>query len=335
MPRHITLVQQFEQQQAATWALAFSQDGTQLVSSDEQALSYFWKLDAHGHWKYERSTSQNISFPFSAPDGRMLAFIYEEEQVRLISLDGSEGATLPRPFSGGWTPSPDLRWALSNGRGRSILLWDFALNQRGSMPIPFPADHRDGMDTDPSHGGIGRFLFTPDSHRIVLWADSPEGSLHICSFDPEQKGITLQKTLPHGMIDGTISPNGKMLATIVPNDQIWDHKEEVYVYSLESLRLLHVFPQTAKEPYNLLAFSPDSQYLASCKTDGWVDIFSLNAFDCIAQFAAHPGLSSHATEPIGGLAWSKTSYIATGGASVFEKDMEKTDYTVRIWKVEE
>lgn len=110
---------------------------------------------------------------------------------------------------------------------------------------------------------------------------------------------------------------------------------EIYVYHLESLRLLQMFPQTTKARYSLLAFSPDCQYLMGCKTDGLVDVFSLASFDCVTQFAAHPGLSSHATDPIGGLDWSKTGYIATGGASEFEKNRNKTDYTIKIWKVEE
>lgn len=61
----------------------------------------------------------------------------------------------------------------------------------------------------------------------------------------------------------------------------------------------------------------------------------LASFNCIISFAAHPGLSSHATDPVGGLDWSNTGYIATGGASVFEDDMNVTDYTIKIWKVEQ
>jgi WD40 repeat protein len=169
----------------------------------------------------------------------------------------------------------------------------------------------------------------------VLFADGSEGSLHICSFDPEHRCITLQKTLPHGMIDGVISPNGKLFAVIVSNDQIYDYKQDISVYDLKSLQLLHVFPQMTDDFYCLVAFSPDSQYMAICKTDGWVDLFSLASFDRIAQFVAHPGLFSDANDPIGGLAWSTTGYIATGGANVFEQDMKQADYTVKIWKVEE
>ena len=73
----------------------------------------------------------------------------------------------------------------------------------------------------------------------------------------------------------------------------------------------------------------------SSKIDGMVDIWSISPFECIVSFAAHPDLSSYTSDPIGGLDWSTTGYIATGGASVFEKDMNKTDYTIKIWKVEE
>lgn len=334
MLRHITLVQQFEQQQNETWTLAFSQDGKQLVSSDGNAL-YLWQLHEGRGWEYERSFSfQNVTFYHFASQGIMPAPGESEAFVKLFSFDGREVAAFPCPPSRFWTITLDLRWLVSGKKGGALWLCDRLSHQSFSILLPFSSG-RKGVITDWPDDPVGRFLFTPNGQQVVLWADSPEGSLHICSFDPEHQLIALQKTLPHGMLDGAISPDGKLLAAVVPNGQVFAYKEEVYVYNLESLRLLHVFPQMTDERYNLLAFSPDSQYLMSCKTDGLVDIFSLNTFDCIAHFAAHPGLSSHATDPTGGLAWSKTGYIATGGASVFEKDMKKTDYTIKIWRVEE
>jgi WD40 repeat protein len=330
MQLRISLTCQFEQQRSETCDLAFSQDGKQLVSSDGNAL-YLWQLNGDGKWDYKRSYPYGqIAVLRFAPD---LAFYLEEVSIKLISFDGKEVATFPCPPSPFWTISPNLRWLVSNGRERTILLRDLVSHQ--SFSIPFPAFDRSGAGADHSDEVVGRFLFTPDYQQLVLFTDSPEGSLHICSFDPEHRRIVLQKTLPEGMIDGIISPNGKMLAIIVPNGQVFGYKEDIYIYDLKSLQLLHVFPQTTNERYNLLSFSPDCQYLISSKTNGWIDIFSLNTFDSVAQFAAHPGLSSHATDPIGGLDWSKTGYIATGGASVFENDMEKTDYTIKIWKVEE
>ena len=72
----------------------------------------------------------------------------------------------------------------------------------------------------------------------------------------------------------------------------------------------------------------------SSKSDSTVDIWSLSTFECVASFAAHPGLVTYWTEPIGGLDWSRTGYIATGGAGSFEEDELLKDYTIKIWKVE-
>lgn len=335
MALRITLAHQFKQQQGETFNLAFSLDGKQLVSSDGNAL-YLWQLSGEGTWSYERSLPfRNAVFPLFASRGEMLAYLCEAELIKLISLEGKERAIFPRPSHTFWAFSPDLHWLVSSDRERNILLWDLISGQGSPIIIPCPIDDKSGKSSELSNEFVGRFLFTPDSQRVVLFADSSEGSLHICAFEPEHRRITLQKTLPEGMIDGVISPNGKMLAIIVPNGQIYSHKEEVYVYDLDSLQLHHVFPQTTDKRYCLLAFSPDSRFLMSCKSDGWVDIFSLSSLECVAQFAAHPGLSSHATDPIGGLDWSSTGYIATGGASVFEKDMKRTDYTIKIWRVEE
>lgn len=320
MPLQITLVQQFEQHRDETWALAFSQDGKQLVSSDGKAL-YLWRLSEEGIWEYEHSLPfRNATFPQFAPHGTTLAFGGKEEFVKLISVDGREIATFPSPSHASWAFSPDQRWLVSSANQPDPLLWDLATYQSSSISTP--------------NGSGGPFLFTPDGQRLVFGDSSPEGYMHIGSFDPEHRRFFQIKTFAtHGMLDGAISPDGKMLAMVAPNGQVFAYKEDIYIYDLESLLLLRMFPQTSDDRYNLLAFSPDSQYLMSCKVNGWIDIFSLSSFDRVAQFAAHPGLSSHVTDPIGGLAWSKTGYIATGGASWLENDASMDDHSVKIWKV--
>lgn len=334
LPR-ITLVQQFEQQQAETLDLTFSSDGKQLTSSDGSAL-YLWRLNEGRNWSYDRSLPfRYVAFLHCVHNEKVLALVGEEEFLKLVSLDGSDVATFPRPAHAVWAFSPDLRWCVSSDSESSILLWDLTSNQSFSVPIPIPAFDRSKENAVQLNTSVGRFLFTPDGQQLVLFADSLEGSLHVCSFDPEHRRIMRQKTFPTGMIDGVISPDGKMFAIIVPNEQMNIYKQDIYIYDLRLLQLMHIFLPTTGAFYCRLAFSPDSQYLASCKSDGLVDIFSLGSFECVASFAAHPGLSSHATDPIGGLAWSRTGYIATGGASEFKNDMKKTDYTIKLWKVEE
>lgn len=330
MPLQISLVHQFDQQKQETLQLAFSQDGKRLVSSEGTAL-HLWRLHGEGNWIYEHSLPvRGAGVLRFGPD---VLFFVERGVVKLISFEGKEIATFPCPASRCWQITPSLRWVVSNENGRTLRLWDLTSHQSFLVPLSFAAGDRSGKNTDLSNECALRFLFTPDSHQVVLFASSTEGDLQICAFEPEHRRIILQKTLP-GMIDGIISPDGKKLAIILPNGQIYGYKEEIYLYDLEALQLLHVFPQTTDERYCLLAFSPDSRHLASCKTDGWVDIFSLDSLDCVAQFAAHPGLFSDANDPIGGLDWSKTGYIATGGANVFEHDMKKTDYSIKLWKVE-
>jgi WD40 repeat protein len=336
MPLRVSLVHQFEQQQRETWDVHFAWDGRRLVSSDGSDL-YLWQLNEDGTWSYEHSLPfRNAARPRFAPDGKMLAFGGKEPFVKLISLDGRELATFPSPNHADWAFSPDQRWLVSSDKGRDILLWDLASYQSSPLPIPFPAFDREGNQADLSNESVGRFLFTPDGQQLVFGASSAEGYIHICLFEPAQRRVLRQTTFSiAGMIDGAISPDGTMLAMIVPNEQVFAYKQDIYIYDLDLLQLLHVFPQTTAERYCQLAFSSDSHYLVSCKSDGLADIFALKSLKQIASFAAHPGLSSHATDPIGGLDWSKTGYIATGGASEFEDNMNKADYTIKIWKVEE
>jgi WD40 repeat protein len=338
MTLQISLVHQFDQQQADTWDMHFSFDGQRLISSDGKAL-YLWRLNEDGSWDYERSLLfRHAAFPCFSPMGDLIAFRDEDKNVRLISVaNGDAVAILDNSAATDCAFSPDQRWLITGDTTRNLVLWDLLTYQCSIIPVRFSRFRDDPWEDEAALANetIGSFQFTPDGQRLVFLASSAEGDLHLCYIDPVQKSLVRQKTFPHGSMDLAISSNGKMLATIVSNQQMYSYKEEIYVYDLESLRLLHVFPQTTDERYGLLAFLPDSTRLASCKTDGIVEIFSLASFECIAHFAAHPGLSSHASDPIGGLDWSRTGYIATGGASVFEKDMKKTDFTIKLWKVED
>jgi WD40 repeat protein len=328
MPPRIALVHQFQHHQDETWDAHFSLDGTRLVSSDGHAL-YLWQLNERGGWDYERSLLfGGATFPRFAPNGTMLAFGSVEKFIRLISVEGKELATFPSPSHAHWAFSPDGRWLVSSDTGPTIVLWDLTTYQSTSIPISFPA-------LDEAVFGL---QFTPDGQRLVLGISSPEGYVHICHFDPEHQCIRRQKTLPRqSMIASAIAPNGKMLAIMDNKRGLGPYEPEVFLYDLESFQLLQKLPRTTEDEgrYSLLIFSPDSQFLMSSKDDGTVDIWSTSSCEHLVSFAAHPELTSQWSDPIGGLDWSKTGFLVTGGASVFEKDMQKTDYSVKIWRREE
>ncbi len=328
MSLRISLVHQFEQQKAETLGLRFSLDGKRLGSTDGTDIS-LWQLDERGCWNYERSLPFQADFDF-ALDNKL--YILGRQSLQVISLDdGKDSVTVPWVAITNCAFSPDRRWVIIGDTTRNILLWDLLTYQCSRIPIPIP-------DRDDGSNGLNAttrcLQFTPDGQRLVFGASSLEGNLHVCHFDPLQKQLLLQRTIPHGCIDLAISPDGKMLAIIDINRGESGTIQEIYVYDLETFQLLHTFPQMSESYHCLLTFSPDSRYLASCKSDGLVDIFSLTTFDRVVSFAAHPGLATYATDPIGGLDWSKTGYIATGGASYFEHDRKKKDYSMKLWKVE-
>lgn len=214
------------------------------------------------------------------------------------------------------------------------MLWDRVSRRHFSVPYPYALDAVSGASSSSVPGQrYAYFFFSPTGRQVLFWEGA---SLHLCQFDPDHHRMTFQKSLPYGRIDSRFSPDGKWLAIIDTNNQVYGYRQDIYLFSTESCQLLHVFPQPeGPEMYCLLAFSPDSRHLMSCRSDGKIDIFSLETLACVAQFDPHPGLSSHATDPLGGLDWSSTGYLATGGASVFEKDMDKTDYSIKLWKIEE
>jgi len=334
MSPRISLVHQFAQHKDETWHLRFSLDGRMLVSSDGEAL-HLWRLHDDGCWVYERSLPfRGAAFPCFAPNGQFLAFGGKEEFIRLISLDGKKIATLSCPSHADWAFSPDQHWLVSSDTVRDILLWDLTTYQSSPIAIPFSASGQDDDEAELSKESVGCFRFTPDGARLLFGAHSPEGYVHIADFDPIQKRILWPRTLRlSGIVASAISPNGKLLAIINVDLKVSAYKTDVYIYDLELLRLPQKFSSTTNVRYCLLAFSPDSQLLAGSKDDGTVDIWSMSSFVCVASFAAHPGLTSQWSDPIGGLDWSSTGYIATGGASVFENNMNKTDYTIKIWQV--
>jgi WD40 repeat protein len=329
MSLQISLIQQLKQHKEETWDLRFSLDGKRLVSSDGEAL-YLWQRDEDGRWEYERSLPfRQAAWPCFTPDSKMIAFYNQDDHIQIFPLDGTKGVILLTLSQTQYAFSPDQRWIVSGDGLRSLRLWNLQTSESSLLPLPFPPfnNYPRDQETDLSKEVLGWVRFTPDGQRVVFGASSREGYVQICQVDLAQKRLTRQKTLPLlGIMNQAIAPNGKLLAIV--------HLDEVHVYDLESFQLLQKFPEATEYSYSLVAFSPDSQFLMSSKDDGTVDIWSVSTFERVVSFAAHPGLMNDWTEPIGGLDWSRTGDIATAGASVFENDMEKEDYTIKIWRME-
>ena len=338
MALRISLIQQIERHRDVTWDLSFSLDGKRIVSSDGEAI-YLWKLYDNQLWDLDRSFPiHKAGKPCFTPDGTMIAFLFHEKSIRLITLDGKEVSTFPVFSRSTFALSPDQCWLVSGGEGHPIMLWDLHTFQSFAIASPFlgSQENLEESEMDWSDEVIEHICFTPDSQRLVLAVANGQGfgRVHVCHFDPVHKKLQRQTTLRYGSIDLALSPNGKLLATI-DSQSTRGLIQAIYLYDMDSFQLLHSFPQEGQDCYGLLAFSPDNHYLISSKDNGIVDVFSVNPFERIASFDDHPDLVTYVTDPIEGLDWSSTGYIATGGAGAFEYDPLLDDNSIKIWKVEE
>jgi WD40 repeat protein len=257
--------------------------------------------------------------------------------LHIISLEGKELASLPYPNQTNTSCvfSPNQRWLVSSDTSGKLVIWDTSNYEMHvvSHQLAFHAPWKATQWTpsfqhmlDISRSSAKHFLFTPDGQRLAFVSASDEGYVHICQFHPLQQHIVLQKTiLLVGVEDQKIPLDGSMIAIT--------SQGSVSVYDLESFQLQARWSGKGEALYSLVAFSPDGQFLASSTYDGSVDILSLTAGERMISFAAHPGLITHWGPVIGGLDWSQSGYIATGGTSVFKDDTSKNDYTIKLWNV--
>lgn len=335
-PFSIVLETTFDNHTGETFDLCFSPDGTVLLSSDGKAV-HIWKLELPTTWKFQKRIPCFAVCPRIAPDGKMFVYRDQEQMLHLCSLEGEEIVTLPYFYQTNvdCAFSPDQRWLISGNTHGQLIIWDLSTYQLHStdLQLHFHAPWLKAQWTSSflhqiteSSSSANRFQFTPDGQRFIFVAANDEGYVHIYHFEPDKQHIVQQKVLAHkGIEDQKISSDGKLLAIT--------SRDTVYIYDLETFQQLTQFEGTGDAGYTLLAFSPDSQFLASSTFEGNVDIWSMATFEHITSFAAHPGLITQWGPVIGGLDWSATGYIATGGTSLYQHDINKHDYTIKLWKV--
>ena len=259
--------------------LAFSPDGTKLVSVGAEGSPVFWRSDHLIRLTDVKTGRELATLQYTmgaekltfSPDGKMVAFTGlgeirlwntetgDEQVIPLADLDFGAGIPHDIPIVSALAFSPDGRWLVSGTEGGKIQMWDVATGGEALAAFAEPTKREDP-------GRISALAFSPDRtllaagihSQIRLWEVDTGNTLLSVSTEHKRGNMRFQ-SYPKPLMfspDGTILVNGLAHGAI----QLWD------VTTADAIAVLDGHTQEVET----LAFSPDGQTLVSTAMDGTI-----------------------------------------------------------------
>jgi WD40 repeat protein/tRNA A-37 threonylcarbamoyl transferase component Bud32 len=266
-------------------ALAYSPDGTRLVSAGQHGTVKVWDADegrvvlnldeTNGH------EGHVLGAAFS-PDGKGIATAGADRTVRL--WDAATGA--PGPVLRGHDAevaavafSPDGRRLATAGRDRVVKLWDVATGE----PMLTLQGHQ---------AAVTAVVFSPDGRFLATAGEHPDMAPRL--WDAET-GEAI-RTLPGHLVNVNglaFSPDGRHLAS-AGNDGV------VFIWNVETGQTAGELSPERRRMVRCVAYSPDGQWLASGGLDQSVRIWDAATHRERLTFNGHAsGVTSLAFRPDG------------------------------------
>ena len=259
--------------------LAFSPDGTKLVSVGAEGSPVSWRSDHLIRLTDVKTGRELATLQYTmgaekltfSPDGKMVAFTGlgeirlwntetgDEQVIPLADLDFGAGIPHDIPIVSALAFSPDGRWLVSGTEGGKIQMWDVATGGEALAAFAEPTKREDP-------GRISALAFSPDRtllaagihSQIRLWEVDTGNTLLSVSTEHKRGNMRFQ-SYPEPLMfspDGTILVNGLAHGAI----QLWD------VTTGDAIAVLDGHTQEVET----LAFSPDGQTLVSTAMDGTI-----------------------------------------------------------------
>ncbi|HEV8484192.1 MAG TPA: WD40 repeat domain-containing protein [Blastocatellia bacterium] len=274
-------------------AVAFSPDGKTLATSSSDTTVKLWDTASHELVETLTGHKKPVKVVAFSPDGKTLATGSDDQTVKLWdSASRKEFATLPgHSKSVSWLAfSPDGKTLATVSEDSTVKLWDIASRRE--------------LATLTGHSGpVWAVAFSPDGRTLATSGD--DGAVKLWNTASRKELETL-KAHQSAIYVVAFSPDGTKLAT-----GSLDDTSNIKLWDAASRRELATLTQSGS--VLALAFSPNSQTLATVSSDNTVKLWDTSS---------HLSLTSD-SGPVVTVAFSPDGQtLATG-----------EDETVRLWDI--
>jgi WD40 repeat protein len=263
---------------SAAWSLASTPSGRLFVTSPGDDKTYEIAADTLRVERTYRSGGTNVA---ASADGRMLALVSGDGQIRLLDTESGRARTLAgrhRDERVRLEFTRDGRTLVSAGDSGGVVIWDLARgNVRERLAAHDPADVS-ALAMAPD----GRTFYTAATDaRMAIW--DLAGSRRLDRRFPAGPAMTYDDGSPKG---NAMSPDGKRLAVTQMDGSVW----------LVDPQTLAVVRKARVQKGALLAagFSPDGKLLAVTGEHARVTLLNAETLAPVRTLARLPGRSSQA-----------------------------------------